>query len=130
MNAAEFTWITTVSAATEVVPSPATTTSRKKANAANSRNQFTPTGSPKRRSRRSSAARRGPVPGRRPSRTNGARRPTKAAQVESAFASAAPRGPSAGAPSRPSMSTQLPATVRTIAATLATMGRRVFPSPP
>ena len=46
MNATEFTWMTAMSAASGVVPSPATTTFVKNAKARNSRNQLRPEGTP------------------------------------------------------------------------------------
>lgn len=46
MKATELTWMTAMSSASVVVPSPATTTFRKKAKAANSRNQLRPDGNP------------------------------------------------------------------------------------
>ena len=92
MKATELSWMTAMSAASAVVPRPATTTFTKNMKAANSKNQLSPDGTPKRSMRRNSAARsRGqrPPAGRR-SRRKTASRPRKATPVESALASAAP----------------------------------------
>jgi hypothetical protein len=46
MNETELIWITDIIPASDVVPSPATTTLTKKLNARNSKNQLNPEGSP------------------------------------------------------------------------------------
>ena len=131
MNATELTWTTAMSAATLVVPSPATTTFVKNEKARNSRNQFAPEGRPNRSSLMSSPRRSAPLPPRRrPSATKTARSPRNATPLARALARAEPRTPIAGAPRCPSMRTQFKATLSTMAVTLARMGSPGLPSPP
>ena len=133
MNDTELIWSAIMNAASVVVPSPATRTLMKKLKARNSKNQFRPTGRPKRSRRMNS-----PQTNRTRRKTRGAPTPVRkntkrrvnAMPVARALASAAPRTPRAGAPRWPLISTQLPKTLSPIARTLATAGSRVFPSPP
>ena len=130
MKATDESWMTLMKAATALVPSPATTTLVKNRKARNSRNQFSPEGSPTRRSLPSSRVRSRPMAAPSPPRVKTTSKPRKARLVERALASAAPRTPSAGRPRCPSMRSQFPSTLSSMAATCASMGSRVLPSPP
>ena len=103
MNDTELICMTAMVAASSVLPSPAITTSTKMRKAPSSTNQLSPTGTPKRSVRQSSARRM------RPAETFGAPKPTtkqpkrnrNAISVASVDARPAPATPIAGAPSLP-----------------------------
>ena len=96
MKAIEFTWMTTLRAASGVVPRAPTTTLTNSANAANSSSQFTPFGAPKRTTRRNSSRRMrtSPFGSSKPtSRENATSMTVKPTNVAMVLAAAAPITP-------------------------------------